>query len=66
MKPCEVKKDSDLEKLKRDNIETGNAWVQFNHADSVVICNQVTGQEPTGKVFLTRKQFQKIVDWWTS
>lgn len=64
MKPKDVKKFHDILKLKRDNISFGDAWIIFNDANELAIVNQKDGASSTGEVKLTRRQFQKFVDWW--
>ena len=64
MKPKQVKTFADICKLKRDNVSCGDAWIIFNGVNELVISNQKTGEAPTGTVRLTKRQFQKFVDWW--
>jgi len=64
MKPKDVKHDRDLPKLKRGYASTVNAWILFNHANELVIAKQKQGESPIAVVCLTRRDFQKFVDWW--
>jgi len=64
MKPKDVKRECDILHCKADNVNTPRSWILFNRANEIVICNQNAGEEPTGKVFITRRDFQKFVDWW--
>lgn len=64
MKPKEVKRDSDISKLRRDNVSTRRSGILLNGINEIVITNQKTGENPTGKVALTKREFQTFVDWW--
>jgi len=61
MKPKDAKTLTAVAKLKRDNISYGDAWIQINSPDvNEIVISTANGSE----VFLTRRQFQKFVDWW--
>ena len=66
MKPKDAKTFAAVCKLKQDGIDCDDAWIQINGPDinEIVIANQKPGKKATGEVFLTRRQFQKFVDWW--
>ena len=60
MKPKDAKTFAAVCKLKRDNIDCGNASIQINSPD----VNEIIISNPEGELHLRRKQFQKFVDWW--
>jgi hypothetical protein len=64
MKPCEVKRYREIQKLKRGAVDCGDSWILFNRTNEIVITNQKVGESPTGSVVLTRRQMQKFCDWW--
>ena len=52
-------------RLRRDNLSADDSWILVDVAsDRVTICNQRPGESPTGQVNLTRKQFNKLIDWY--
>jgi len=64
MKPKEVKRYEDIAKLKHQIAESKKSWLVFKRENEIVIHNQVLGEKSTGEVVLTRREFQKFVDWW--
>lgn len=50
-------------KLKRDNISTRNSLILLKEK-SVIITNHKRGKSPTGSVELTRKEFEKFIQWY--
>jgi hypothetical protein len=49
--------------LKRDNIESKESWILIDEG-FVHIHNQRNGEESTGGVTLTRREFDRFVDWY--
>lgn len=47
-------------KLQRDNISTRNSWMLLG-GTHVSITNQKTGENPTGNVKLTKKEFERFI-----
>lgn len=47
-------------RLKRDNVSTGKSWFMIAE-DHVIIANQKSGEMPTGKVKLSRKEFERFI-----
>ena len=50
-------------KLRRDNVTTRKSWILLDTGE-IVIANQQSGEEATGKVRLTRREFNIMVDWY--
>ena len=50
--------------LKRDNKSVRNGWMILNGNSRVVLTNQRVGEESTGKVEFTIREFNCLVDWW--
>lgn len=49
--------------LKTTVIESKRSWMLVT-AQGIHIQNQVKGQQSTGRVLLTRREFNKFVDWY--
>lgn len=49
--------------LKCDNIQTKDSWILID-VGVVHIHNQRNGEESTGEVTLTRKEFERFADWY--
>jgi len=64
MTPQKVKTYNDTLKLKRDNVDCGDAWIILNGASQVLIHNQKVGEKSTGAVRLSRRQMNRFVKWW--
>jgi len=47
-------------KLKRDNISTRSSWILVDDQYFTIV-NQRTGQDATGKVRLSKKEFDKFI-----
>jgi len=65
LSPREAKTDAQFDKLGRDNIDTKDAWILVD-AENVHICNQRDGESSTGEVSLSRKDFEKFIDWYNT
>jgi len=48
-------------KLKRDNVSTRNSWMIMELPDRIIISNQKNGHERTGKITLTKKEFERFI-----
>jgi hypothetical protein len=62
--PKDCRTDSDIIRLRRDNIGGDGWWVVLNSADEIVICNQRQGEDPTGKVHLSRSAMLRMCRWY--
>lgn len=52
-------------RLRMDNLNVDDSWILVDVASArVTICNQRPGELFTGQVHLTRKQFNKMIDWY--
>lgn len=50
-------------KLKRDNVSTSKSWILIGEK-GVSIHNQKNGESSTGKVYLTRKEFERFINFY--
>ena len=48
-------------KLKRDNVHTRKSWILLELPNRIIISNQRSGEERTGKVTLTKKEFERFI-----
>lgn len=55
----------DLEKLAlpAEAHSTKTAWIHLD-CQTVVLANQVSGQPPTGRIEMTKRDFDALVDWY--
>lgn len=60
MTPKAARTEKALIALRRDNVSTRNSWFLIDEGH-VHIANQKTGESPTGKVTLTRAEFEAFV-----
>ena len=51
------------DKLAWDNVNTRNSWILLSYGH-LTICNQRRGEACTGEVRLSRREFNKMVDWY--
>lgn len=63
--PQQARTEKAMLSLARDNIG-GKDWWFILDPFEVVICNQRSGEEPTGKVRLRRRDFDRLVRWYTT
>lgn len=63
MKPRDANSESELMKLKTDNFATRDYWILHN-GESITIANQKNGESCKAIIRITRKQFNRIVDWY--
>ena len=63
LSPREAKTFKQICSLKRDNIDSKTSWILID-VGVVYIHNQENGEISTGKVVLTRQEFNKFVDWY--
>ena len=63
MKPRDCRTESDLLKMRRDNISAGDFWM-ISGAQGVTIAAQKVGSEPTGMVKVPHKTFARLVDFY--
>lgn len=61
--PRNAKTFSQICKLKYDNVDTKNSWILIDEG-VIHIYNQKSGEEPTGNITLTRREFNRFVDWY--
>lgn len=47
-------------KLRRDNISTRKSWLSITE-NIVSIYNQKSGEAPSGKIELTKKEFERLI-----
>jgi hypothetical protein len=64
MSPREAKTYAQILKLKSDNYSTNGHWILLNGGGEVVIAEQVTGEAPTAKMKISRREFNRIVNWY--
>lgn len=51
-------------KLKMDNVSTRKSWMLLagdGYPNNITICNQKSGEETTGKVILSKKEFERFI-----
>jgi hypothetical protein len=63
MKPQEAKTFEQICKLQTDNVQTADSWLQLDEG-VIVIQNQRKGEAATGRVELTRAEFDKFIAWY--
>lgn len=63
LSPRETKTFKQLCSLKTDNTESKESWILVD-VGTVHIHNQKNGEHSTGEVTLSRKEFNKFVDWY--
>lgn len=51
--------------LKRDNVSTRKSWMLIDER-GISICNQKIGETNTGKVRLTRKEFERFIKFYNT
>jgi hypothetical protein len=50
--------------LKRDNLALKNSFILLMDYGRIVIGTKKTGEDTTHKILLTRREFNKMVDWY--
>ena len=50
-------------KLKSEGVDFKDSWIVVDE-DTVYIYNQKSGEEPTGRVEISRRDFNCFVDWY--
>jgi hypothetical protein len=60
MTPKLANTEAKLFGLKRDNVSTAKSWMLVSEK-LIVIANQKKGEERTGKVVLTKKEFERFI-----
>ena len=63
MKPRDAKTFDQICKLKRDNVSAIKSWMSIN-PDYIHICEQRNGEPATASVSISRKAFEKFVDFY--
>jgi hypothetical protein len=57
-----MKPDEQL-RLRSTTRDVKAGWILVD-GERVTLCNQATGEHPTGKVHFTRREFNALVDWY--
>lgn len=61
--PKAARRYSQVLQLRRDNVSSGRAWIMVDHEDVTVVM-QKHGHPATGKVKLTRADFERFARWY--
>lgn len=61
--PRQTKTLNDICNLRMDNINSKTSWLLIDQG-VVYIHNQISGHDSTGKITLTRREFNRFVDWY--
>jgi hypothetical protein len=61
--PATAKTLNQICKLPRDNVGGRNWWTIID-VGHVVMCQQKKGEEPTGKVEMSRRDFERLCKWY--
>lgn len=65
LSPQKAKTTKTLCSLNRDNFDVPSGWILIDE-DRVYIRNQESGNPSTGKVEFSKKDFNRIVKWYTT
>ncbi len=61
--PADVRSFKEQLTLRRDNLDTTNGWILLD-GDKVIISQQRSGHDRTGKVELPAEEFKKFAEWY--
>jgi len=63
MAPCEAGSLEDVCRLETDNHSVKRGWIMFDGGE-VSLVNQISGEDSTGTVTFSRREFEALVRWW--
>lgn len=58
--PKTAQSRTDVLNMKRDNVDTKSSWMIFDYP-KIIIANQRNGENSTGKVTLSRDEFERFI-----
>jgi len=50
--------------LNRDNLSSKHGWIMIGDGGTVAIAEQSAGNEAKGMVRLSRREFNRLIDWY--
>ena len=64
MRPRDARTFEDVCRLKSSAIDTPDFWMMVDEGGEVCITAQRIGEDKTGQIFIPRKDFTRLVDWY--
>jgi hypothetical protein len=62
--PATAMVEEEIARLRREYVQGPDWWVMLE-SGGVVIAQQENGKECTGRVIINRRDFTRVVRWWT-
>jgi hypothetical protein len=64
LSPRKAKTFNQICSLQTDGKHTKNSWICLNSGSSIAIHNQRNGEESTGRVVISKREFNALIDWY--